>query len=380
MHLRTTLAVATVLALPTGLLAQAQPSAPVVGTTPTTPAKPAPATPRDVTPIMGQSRLSGDQIAAWFARQGVAPAITISILDLARIFVDEGNAQNVRGDLAFAQSIIETGWFTYAGSMVRRGDNNYSGLGACDTCNRGNIFATPNEGARAQIQHLWAYADPTASVLRVARPLTDKRFTAVHPVGKAPAWEDMGNGNWASDTGYPAKILAHYASMLRFNGLQPELSTGAEPSDTPTGPLPVLVTRSGGVRLGTLTGASGTLANATAAFGSEGRTRAAYGTCHVTWATLGAVMTFAPGTSGTCADDARLRSAVLTGNHWVTGTGVRPGASVATLRKAYRLRPTPKITTGTLPLVTGARGARLTARVGEGVVKALIVRVPAHPS
>ena len=45
-----------------------------------------------VTPVMGQSRLTAEQIAAWFAKQKITPAITIPIVDLARIFVDEGNA------------------------------------------------------------------------------------------------------------------------------------------------------------------------------------------------------------------------------------------------------------------------------------------------
>ena len=148
--MRTQLAItaALLLAIPAGAMAQAQAPAPPGGSTspttstPTTstPTTSTPAAPKltSVTPLVGQSRLTGAQIAAWFAKQGVTPTIVTPILDLANIFVDEGNAQNVRGDIAFAQSVLETGWFAYKGSMVKPTDHNFSGLGACDTCTSGN--------------------------------------------------------------------------------------------------------------------------------------------------------------------------------------------------------------------------------------------------
>jgi hypothetical protein len=72
---------------------------------------PAPA-PRSV-PIMGQSSLTSEQIAGFFrANQPPgSPCLTVSIGQLTADFVWEGNVENVRGDVAFAQSIIETGWF-----------------------------------------------------------------------------------------------------------------------------------------------------------------------------------------------------------------------------------------------------------------------------
>ena len=161
-------------------MAQIQAPAPPGGSTapttstPTTGTPTTPAAPRltSVTPLVGQSRLTGAQIAAWFAKQGVTPTIVTPILDLANIFVDEGNAQNVRGDIAFAQSVLETGWFAYKGSMVKATDNNFSGLGACDTCTSGNQYPSPTAGVRAQIQHLWAYGDPAAdlSLIHISEP------------------------------------------------------------------------------------------------------------------------------------------------------------------------------------------------------------------
>ena len=371
------LAAALVLALPAALAAQtqSQPQAPAPsgGTTAATPVSTTPAV-TSVTPVMGKSRLTGDQIASWFAKQKITPAISIPIPELARIFVDEGNAQNVRGDIAFVQSILETGWFRYEGSMVKPTDNNFSGLGACDSCSRGNIFATPEEGVRAQIQHLWAYADPAADPTKTARPLADKRFTYVRPYGKAPTWEAMGNGNWATGGGYTEKILALYASMLRHNGLQPSTTTlRSVASGAPSGPLPVVVTRRGAVRMGDLRGASGTLAAAEKAYGS-GAKRATYGNCRVTWASLGAVMTFSPPRGESpCGDASRVRGAVLTGQQWVTPKGLKPGDPVSKVRRLHGARAAK----GTAAVIASSRaGGRLTARLGEGVVKALVVTVP----
>jgi hypothetical protein len=58
----------------------------------------------------------------------------------------------------------------------------------------------------------------------------------VNPYGRAPTWESMGAGNWATDPGYSAKVLGLYAEMLRHNGLAPETTTLAqqEPACTNT--------------------------------------------------------------------------------------------------------------------------------------------------
>ena len=376
----TALAAALLLAIPAGLAAQTQapPSqapAPADGGTATTPTGTTGGTVlTSVTPVLGQSRLSGGQIASWFAKQQITPAITIPIPELANIFVDEGNAQNVRGDIAFAQSILETGWFRYEGSMVKPTDNNFSGLGACDSCTRGNTYPTPADGVRAQIQHLWAYADPAADPTRTARPLVDSRFPYVRPYGKAPTWESMGNGNWATGGGYTEKILALYGSMLRHNGLEPETTTlRTVASGAPTGPLKVIVTRRGAVRLGTFPGRIGTLSTALEAFG-PGTTRAISGTCRVTWSSLGAVMVFAPPSgAASCSDGSRLRAAVLSGGQWVTTAGVTPGDRVSKVRRRYG-RKAARGRTSTL--VRARTGALLTVRMKGGSVKALLVRVP----
>jgi hypothetical protein len=68
--------------------------------------------------IMGPSQLTAAQIAA-----RVCASINcndwkpeISPTAMAQIYIDEGNAVEVRGDVAFCQSILETGWFRWPGS------------------------------------------------------------------------------------------------------------------------------------------------------------------------------------------------------------------------------------------------------------------------
>ena len=103
-------------------------------------------------PVMGPSALTAAQMVAWYNAQDYHPRLETSINDLAQIFIDEGTDENVRGDFAFAQSIVETAGFNAAP------DNNYSGIGWCDSCSTGNRFPNPREGVRG--------ADPAAAQLR----------------------------------------------------------------------------------------------------------------------------------------------------------------------------------------------------------------------
>ena len=136
-----------------------------------------------------------------------------------------------------------------------------------------------------------------------------------------------------------------------------------------------MVSRQGGVRLGGLRASMGTLAKAGTAFGDKGTQRASSGACHVTWASIGAVMAFSGSKSGACADDAHVRAAVLTDPIWKTDKGLSPGSPVSKIRRLYRLKVSAKSTA--VVLMRARNGASLQARIGEGVVKSLVVAVPA---
>jgi hypothetical protein len=176
-------------------------------------------------PVMGQSDLTAEQVAAffWANQPPGSPCLTVFVEDLSAFFVWEGNVENVRGDIAFAQSIVETGWFRYGG-QVQCWQNNYAGLGATDGGAAGASFPDADTGVRAQIQHLRAYADPSATSCTqppLHTPCVDPRFNLVNPKGKAPTWNQMGNGNWATSTTYASSVLNLYNRMRAFAGLPP---------------------------------------------------------------------------------------------------------------------------------------------------------------
>ena len=179
---------------------------------------------------MGQSRLTADQLVAFYQnRSGLAYRATGATLQqLAQMFVTEGNRYNVRGDIAFAQSIVETAWFNYPDNgLVRPYNNNFAGIGACDTCGNGFQFSSALSGVRAQLQLLRNYADSTSLTSSIPDPPVPElwgstpetaayNFDHYFAKGRAPLWNNMGNGNWATDPTYASKVLVIYFDMITF--------------------------------------------------------------------------------------------------------------------------------------------------------------------
>jgi predicted nucleic acid-binding Zn-ribbon protein len=173
-------------------------------------------------PVMGPTVLTAQEIVSWYRSSGASPRLSggMSIDELAQIFVEEGTAENVRADFAFAQSYIETGGFRAGGS-----DNNFSGLGACDSCSGETRFPSARDGVRAQIQHLRNYADhrsvasdlhnPPSPYWYGSDPATAVRsFNTFFAKGWAPTWQMMGHGNWATDPNYASKVIGVYNRMI----------------------------------------------------------------------------------------------------------------------------------------------------------------------
>ncbi len=98
-----------------------------------------------------------------------------SVLDMIPLYLSEGAADVIRGDVAFAQSCLETGNFGFAGSAVTLDQNNVCGMGVTANGMKGISFDTPQMGIRAQIQHLKAYANTDA----LKNPCIDPRFKYV---------------------------------------------------------------------------------------------------------------------------------------------------------------------------------------------------------
>lgn len=156
--------------------------------------------------IMGQAQATVSQMAAYIKK--INPAVPQSVTDMIPLYLSEGEAEGVRGDIAFAQSCLETGNFTFAGSAVTIDQNNFAGIGVTSTGMKGNSWDTPRLGIRAQIQHLKAYACDD----RLNQDCVDPRFTYVKR-GSAPYVEYLGiqenpqHTGWAAGAGYGNKII-----------------------------------------------------------------------------------------------------------------------------------------------------------------------------
>lgn len=163
------------------------------------------------TPIMGVAEATAAQMAMFCWSENPKPQLPACTLEqLACMFLEEGQAEGVRGDIAFAQSIKETGFFKYGG-IVLPSQNNYAGIGALNGNAQGQAasFPEPRIGVRAQIQHLKAYA----SAAPLAMPCVDPRFNLVtRGTAEYVEWlgaEDNPNGRgWAvPGKGYGSAIV-----------------------------------------------------------------------------------------------------------------------------------------------------------------------------
>ena len=158
------------------------------------------------TKIMGTARATEAQMQAYIRK--VAPGVPKSVIDMIPFYLSEGRAEGVRGDIAFAQSCLETGNFTFKGSAVTLSQNNFAGIGVTRNGMKGNSWPTPQLGIRAQIQHLKAYA----STQELKGQCVDPRYTYVEK-GCAEYVEHLGiqenpkRKGWAAGKDYGAKIL-----------------------------------------------------------------------------------------------------------------------------------------------------------------------------
>jgi Mannosyl-glycoprotein endo-beta-N-acetylglucosaminidase len=169
-----------------------------------------------MTAIMGQSVVAPEKMVA-FVREVNPDAQDIE--EIAKCFIEVGNKYGVRGDMAFCQSIKETGWFTFEGSAVTPDQHNYCGMGVLSKGMKGNSFTTVRNGVTAQIQHLFAYASKLP--LPDDDNLLDPRFKYVTR-GIAPAWEDL-SMLWAMNEIYGQQIVEKYNELLEFEYHQEEV-------------------------------------------------------------------------------------------------------------------------------------------------------------
>lgn len=156
--------------------------------------------------IMGRAKATVEQLRKYIKK--VNPQASDAVTKLPAIYIAEGELEGVRGDIAFAQSCLETGNFTFAGSAVTFDQNNFCGLGVTKNGMKGNSFDTPQKGVRAQIQHLKAYA----CTQRLNGTCVDPRFTYVDRgcaeyVERLGIQENPAHKGWAAGKNYGQEII-----------------------------------------------------------------------------------------------------------------------------------------------------------------------------
>lgn len=182
------------------------------------------------TKIVGTAVATAKQMVTYIKKKN--PNIAQSVIDMIPFYISEGKTEGIRGDIAFAQSCIETGNFTFPQNTcaVNISQNNFCMLGVTGTFEKGNSFKTPQLGIRAQIQHLKAYSSKDPLVGKCIDP----RFSYVTR-GCAPYVEWLGmkenpeGKGWASAKNYGSKILRVLNDVLNTNV---EITT--KPSDDKT--------------------------------------------------------------------------------------------------------------------------------------------------
>ncbi len=144
----------------------------------------------------------------------------LDITDVEKIvdlYVKEAAIEGVNHDIAYAQMLLETGYLKYGGD-VKKEQNNFCGLGATGDGVPGLTFNSVEEGVRAHIQHLKAYA--STDTLQTKK--VDDRFGRIRR-GTATEIKHL-TGRWATDPLYHLKL--EKLIQLIFDGyIPPKKST-----------------------------------------------------------------------------------------------------------------------------------------------------------
>lgn len=149
--------------------------------------------------IMGETKAKKCQLVSFALKGNPKPLLpSCSIEELANLFIEEAAIEGVRADVAWAQSLKETGYFKYGG-IVLPDQNNFAGIGALNGNSQGQAagFESPRIGVRAQIQHLKAYG--STEPLKLA--CVDPRFSLVKR-GSSKYVEWLGYKNNPNGTGW----------------------------------------------------------------------------------------------------------------------------------------------------------------------------------
>ena len=165
--------------------------------------------------ILGEPIATKKQCVEYMYMKNPHPLITTSMDELVNTFYEEGIKEGVRPDVAFAQSLHETGHFRYGGDVLPF-QNNYAGIGATGNKAKGASFINHVVGVKAQMQHLLGYATTRLPI----EPIVDPRYELLAKIpekyGKITTWQGLG-GSWAvPGVGYGDMILRIHREILEM--------------------------------------------------------------------------------------------------------------------------------------------------------------------
>ena len=169
--------------------------------------------------IQGAALATRDQARALLEQYNWQLPIAATPADMVELYYEEATAENIKWDIAFCQALLETGFFTFGGTVVPE-QNNFCGLGTTSATVRGAYFLTPRLGVRAHIQHLLAYC----TAVKPQSEIIDPRYYLVYNQKKRDGfftrWYQL-NGKWATGSDYSEKILNLHKQMLRIVAVYP---------------------------------------------------------------------------------------------------------------------------------------------------------------
>ena len=162
--------------------------------------------------ILGAPVADQAQCVRYLLHNNPHPLLNVSPEELVAYYYEEGRLEGVRPDIAFAQALKETGYFSFGGTVVPA-QNNYCGLGTTSRSVRGAYFDSPRLGVRAHIQHLLAYSSTALPKADIVDPRYDL-VRSTYGTSTLNQWQDL-NGRWAvPGVGYGQSILDYYRGIL----------------------------------------------------------------------------------------------------------------------------------------------------------------------
>ena len=170
--------------------------------------------------IEGTSQTTVEQMVRYFNKYKGKREYPSAVLEkggaadietFAKIFYEEAIRENIKPEVVWAQTMIETGFLQFGG-QVKIEQFNFAGLGATDGGAAGAKFENVRMGVRAQVQHLKAYANAEITLDTLKSECVDPRFKLVDPKGCAKYVEWLGQKEnpegkgWATSAGYGIRL------------------------------------------------------------------------------------------------------------------------------------------------------------------------------